>query len=30
MPGVLHVYANAGFGRGGNLDILLKPVRQRG
>ena len=25
MPGVLHVYANAGFGRGGNLDILLKP-----
>ena len=30
MPGVLHVYANAGFGRGGNLDILLKPVRERG
>ena len=30
MPGVLHVYANAGFGRGGNLDVLLKPVRQRG
>ena len=30
MPGVLHVYANAGWGRGGNLDILLKPVRERG
>ena len=30
MPGVLHVYANAGGGRGGNLDILLEPVRQRG
>jgi CzcA family heavy metal efflux pump len=30
MPGVLHVYANAGWGRGGNLDILLKPVDERG
>jgi len=30
MPGVLHVYANAGGGRGGNLDILLQPVKQRG